>query len=67
MIIKNLRELNAGYDSQEAAFINVALSAYEEAIKACDPYKAILNNLKLDGNNLLFNNNFTVHNPPTLF
>ena len=56
MIIKNLRELNAGYDSQEAAFINVALSAYEEAVKSCNPYEASLKQLKLEGNNLLFNN-----------
>ena len=56
MLIKNLRELNSGYDSQEAAFINVALSAYEEAIKVCDPYKACLNEFKLDGNNLTFKN-----------
>ena len=56
MIFKNLRELNAGYDSQESAFINVALSAYEEAVKACDPHEAILRNLKLEDNNLLFNN-----------
>ena len=37
MLIKNLRELNAGYDSRDSAFINVAVSAYEEAVKACDP------------------------------
>ncbi len=56
MLIKNLRELNAGYGSLESAFINAALMAYEEAVKTCDPYEAILRNLKLDGNSLLFNN-----------
>lgn len=54
MLVKNLREINSGYDSRDSAFINVALSAYEEAVKACDPYKASLAQFKLEENILTF-------------
>ena len=54
MLIKNLRELNAGYDSRDSAFINVAISAYEEAVKACDPYKATYSQFILEENTLTF-------------
>jgi hydroxypyruvate reductase/glycerate 2-kinase len=56
MLINNLRELNEGYDSRDSAFINVALSAYEEAIKACDPYKISLLQFTLNGSILTFKN-----------
>ena len=56
MLIKNLRELNAGYDSRESAFINVAVSAYEEAVKACDPYKAAYSQFILEGSTLTYKN-----------
>ncbi|MBQ3643575.1 MAG: DUF4147 domain-containing protein [Candidatus Riflebacteria bacterium] len=56
MLINNLRELNEGYDSRDSAFINVALSAYEEAIKACDPYKTSLSQFTLNGSILTFKN-----------
>ncbi len=54
MLVKNLRDINSGYDSRDSAFINVALSAYEEAVKACDPYKVSLAQFKLEGNLLTF-------------
>ena len=54
MLVKNLKELNAGYDSRDSAFINVAVSAYEEAVKACDPYNATSSQFILEGSTLTY-------------
>ena len=54
MIIKNLAELNEGYDSRDSAFINVALGAYNQAIMEVDPYRVCKQYITLEGGNLIF-------------
>lgn len=54
MIIKNLSELNEGYDSRDSAFINVALGAYDKAIREVDPYRVCKQYITIEGGNLLF-------------
>ena len=55
MLIKNFDEIQSEYNNEDSEYIKLILSAYEESIKASDPYNACLKHLSFSNNVLSIN------------